>query len=66
MPTYAGSTPKPTSASRTNSPKLSGPTFVSTAVRRPSRAAPTATFVAVPPRYLANVVTSFSGPFCWG
>ena len=56
----------PSSASRTKSPNPSGPTFVSTAVRRPSRAAPTATLVAVPPRNLAKVETSLSGPFCCG
>ena len=51
MPTYDASTPKPGRAPRgRTSPNPSGPTLVSTAVRCPSRAAPTATLVAVPPR----------------
>ena len=67
MPTWLASTPNPASASRTNVPNGSGPTLVSTATRRPSRVAPTATLVAVPPSDRANVVTSDSGtPVCWG
>src|SRR5215217_4040643 len=48
-------------------PNWSSPTFVITAARAPSRAAATATFVAVPPSDLANVRTSASGtPICSG
>lgn len=62
-----GETPNSRSACRTYSPKPSGPTFVSTDVERPSRAAATATLVAVPPSDLAKVLTPASGtPLCSG
>ena len=66
VPTKRVSTPNVTaSAQRTYSPKGSSPTFVSTAARCPRRAAATATFVAVPPIDLRNVVTCLIGtPSC--
>ena len=49
------------------SPKPSAPTFVMTAASWPSRAAATATFVALPPSDFANVETFASGtPSCSG
>src|SRR5207245_4786637 len=66
-PTQRVSTPKPARAERTYSPNGSFPTFVMTADRRPSRAAATATFVALPPRDFANERTSGSRtPICSG
>jgi hypothetical protein len=48
-------------------PNGSSPTFVITAERRPSRAAATATLVALPPSDFANVSTSASEtPTCSG
>jgi hypothetical protein len=48
-------------------PNGSSPTFVMTAAPAPSRAAATATFVAVPPSDLANERTSGSAtPVCSG
>ena len=61
MPTRVESTPKPSSASRTYGPNGSSPTFVITALRRPSRAAATATFVGLPPSIFRNVRTPASG-----
>ena len=67
MPTQRASTPNPVSASRTYGPKGSSPTLVITAARWPSRAAATATLVALPPSDLLNVVTLASGtPICSG
>ncbi len=67
VPTNASSTPNPRSALRTYGPNGSSPTLVITALRSPSRAAATATFVALPPSDLANVSTSASDtPICSG
>src|SRR5918999_5147228 len=67
VPTNRGSTPNPCSAARTYAPNPSLPTLVMTAERCPNRAAPTATFVALPPRNLANVRISARGiPDCSG
>jgi hypothetical protein len=65
--TNRSSTPKARSASCRNSPNGSSPVREMTALRRPWRAAATATFVALPPRYLPNVWTSRSDtPTCSG
>src|SRR5215210_3882547 len=67
VPTQRASTPNSSSAERTYWPKPSSPTFVMRADGWPSRAAATATFVALPPRDLAKVSTSASvAPICSG
>src|SRR5882757_8820221 len=64
---YRSSTPRRRTSRRTKRPNGSSPVRVITAVRRPCRAAATATFVALPPRNLPNEVTSSSPtPTCNG
>ena len=60
-PRRTSSTPNPFKAALTYTPNPSSPTLVITAAECPYRAAATATLVAVPPRYLANVLTSARG-----
>ena len=61
VPTNRSSTPNARNAPRTYGPKPSAPTLVTTAERRPYRAAATATFVGPPPRKRWKERTSASG-----